>query len=88
MMAQLSNLNGFAVVDFATHKEIARIKHPDEPSGFGIEEGRGGTPSHGIGVAPDGKTLWVNSVLANAVFAYSLPNLKVLGYSALPTLEL
>ena len=52
------------------------------------KEGRGGTPSHGIGVTPDGKTLWVNSVLANAVFAYSLPDLKVLGYAALPTLEL
>jgi YVTN family beta-propeller protein len=87
MYVQLSNLNGFAVVDFSTHKEIARIKHPDEPSGFGIQEGRAGTPSHGIGVAPDGKTLWVNSVLANAVFAYSLPDLKVLGYAQLPTLE-
>jgi YVTN family beta-propeller protein len=84
---QLSDLNGFAVVDFATHKEIARIKHPDEPSGFGVDEGRTGTPSHGIGVAPDGKTLWVNSVLANAVFEYSLPDLKVMGYAALPTLE-
>jgi YVTN family beta-propeller protein len=31
-------------------------------------------------VAPDGKTLWVDSSLANAVFIYSLPDLKVLGY--------
>jgi len=55
------------VVDLRTHKEIARIKHPDEPNGFGAIEGRLGTPSHGIGVAPDNKTLWVNSVLANSV---------------------
>jgi YVTN family beta-propeller protein len=87
MFVQLSDLHGFAVVDFATHKEVARIKHPDEPSGFGEEEGRLGTPSHGIGVAPDGKTLWVNSVLANAVFVYSLPDLKVLGYAMLPSVE-
>jgi YVTN family beta-propeller protein len=87
MFVQLSNLHGFAVVDFATHKEVARIKHPDEPSGFGVEEERVGTPSHGIGVAPDGKTLWVNSVLANAVFVYSLPELKVLGYATLPSVE-
>lgn len=84
---QLSDLNGFAVVDFATHKEIARIKLPDNPTGFGAQEGRLGTPSHGIGVAPDGKTLWVNSVVANAVFAYSLPDLKVLGYAELPALD-
>ena len=37
-------------------------------------------PSHGIGVSPDNKTLWVDSSIANAVFAYSLPDLKVLGY--------
>jgi YVTN family beta-propeller protein len=85
IFVQLSNLHGFAVVDFATHKEVARIKHPDEPSGFGKQEGRLGTPSHGIGVAPDGKTLWVNSVLANSVFVYSLPDIKLIGHAELPT---
>ena len=88
MFVQLSNVHGFAVVDFATHKEVARIKHPDEPNGFGAIEGRLGTPSHGIGVAPDGKTLWVNSVIANAVFVYSLPDIKLIGYAALPTLDM
>jgi YVTN family beta-propeller protein len=81
---QLSNFNGFAVVDFAKRAEVARIKLPDEPSGFGIAEGRMGTPSHGIGVAPDGKSLWVNSTVANAVFKYSLPDLTVMGYAPLP----
>lgn len=81
---QLSNFNGFAVVDFATRAEVARIKLPDHPGGFGTAEGRTGTPSHGIGVAPDGKSLWVNSTLANAVFKYSLPDLTLLGYAALP----
>jgi YVTN family beta-propeller protein len=87
MFVQLSNLNGFAVVDFATHEETARIKLPSEPTGFGVTEGRLGTPSHGIGVAPDGKTLWVNSTTANSVFVYSLPDLKVLGHVALPELR-
>jgi YVTN family beta-propeller protein len=82
---QLSNLHGFAVVDFASRKEVARVKLPD--GNFGKAEWRMGTPSHGIGVAPDGKTLWVNSVLANAVFVYSLPDLKLLGHVALPLVE-
>ena len=77
MFVQLSGFHGFAVVDFKTHKEVARIKLPDQPSGGQSE---GGAPSHGIGVSPDNKTLWVNSSLANAVFIYSLPDLKVLGY--------
>ena len=88
VFAQLSNLNGFAVVDFATRKEIEKIKFPDEPTGYGAQEQRLGAPSHGIGVAPDGKTLWVTSLMANAVFVYSLPELKLQGHVALPDLKL
>jgi YVTN family beta-propeller protein len=86
--AQLSNLNGFAVVDFAERKEVGKIKLPSEPTGFGAQEQRLGSPSHGIGVAPDGKTLWVTSLSANAVFVYSLPDLKLQGHVALPELKL
>jgi len=82
---QLSGVNGFAVVDFASRKEVARIKLPDQPGGFGTAEERLGTPSHGIGVTPDGKSLWVNSTVANAVFKYSLPDLQLVGYCPLPT---
>ena len=84
IFVQLSGFNGFAVVDFAKQAEVARIKLPDQPGGFGVAEGRAGTPSHGIGVTPDGKSLWVNSTLANAVFKYSLPDLKLIGYAQLP----
>ncbi len=77
MFVQLSGYNGFAVVDFKTHEQTARIDLPSEPSGGHPE---GGAPSHGIGVSPDNKTLWVNSSPANAVFIYSLPDLKVQGY--------
>jgi DNA-binding beta-propeller fold protein YncE len=66
---------------------VARVKLPDTPSGFGVAEGRAGTPSHGIAVAPDGRTLWVDSVLANAVFAYALPDLTLLGHVSLPELR-
>jgi len=88
--AQLSNLDGFVVVDFAEKKEIQRILFPAEPRGYGVAEGRigAGVPSHGIGVAPDGKTLWVNSHRANAVFVYSTPDLAYVGYAALPDLKL
>ena len=84
IFVQLSGFNGFVVVDFAKRAETARIKLPDQPGGYGKAEGRTGTPSHGIGVSPDGKSLWVNSTLANAVFKYSLPDLTLLGYTPLP----
>ena len=72
---QLNKLSGFAVIDFATRKEVTRVELPKEPTGFGS----GGAPSHGMGVSPDGKTLWVNSRPANSVFVYSLPDHKLLG---------
>jgi YVTN family beta-propeller protein len=84
MFVQLSRLNGFAVVDFVKRAEIARIEFPDQPTGFGAAEGRLETPAHGIGVAPDGKSLWVNSTMANAVFKYSLPELDLIGHTELP----
>ena len=84
MFVQLSNVNGFAVVDFAKRIEVARIQLPAQPGGFGIAEGRTGTPSHGIAVSPDGQALWVNSTFANAVFKYSLPDLQLVGHSPLP----
>lgn len=77
IFVQLSGYNGFVVVDFKTHEEIKRIKNPEQPSGGHTE---GGAPSHGIMVSPDNKTLWVDSSPANAVFIYSLPDLKVVGY--------
>jgi len=84
IFANLNQTNGFAVVDFATHKEVQRIKNPDQPSGF--PPGCEGI-SHGIGISPDHKTLWTNSRPANAVFAYSLPDLKLLGHVSLPETE-
>lgn len=87
IFVQLSNLNGFAVVDFAKRQEVARIKLPDQPGGYGAAEVRLNTPSHGIGVAPDGKSLWIGSTIANAVFKYSLPDLKLAGHCSLPVVH-
>jgi YVTN family beta-propeller protein len=79
----LGSLNAFSVVDFAQRKEVARIKVPDTPTGYG--GGRGcESNGHGIGISPDQKTLWVNSRPSNAVFAYSLPDIKLLGHVSLP----
>jgi YVTN family beta-propeller protein len=78
IFAQLTGFNGFAVVDFSTHKELKRIKNPDLPPGK-TEVKEGSDPSHGMAVTPDGKTLVVCSRLNNYLYAYSLPDLNVLG---------
>jgi YVTN family beta-propeller protein len=88
IFVQLSDFNGFAVVDFTLRKEVARIQLPTVKVPFEADGGRATAPSHGIGVAPDGKTLWVTSIPNNAVYVYSLEDLKLVGAVALPSLEL
>lgn len=82
IFAQLTDFNGFAVVDFATHKEVNRIKNPDLPPGKSIVTA-GSDPSHGMAVTADGKTLVVCSRINNYLYSYSLPDLKLLGSAEL-----
>jgi YVTN family beta-propeller protein len=88
VFVQLAAFDGFAVLDFAKREEVARIKLPDLHTGVDMDAGRLDAPSHGIGVHPDGKTLWVTSIPQNAVFVYSLADLKLIGQVALPELKL
>jgi len=78
IFAQLTGLNGFAVIDFATRKEIKRINNPDLPPGKATVP-EGSDPSHGMAVTADGKTLVVCSRLNNHLYFFSLPELKPLG---------
>ena len=87
VFVQLSGFNGFAEVDFVSRKEVARVRLPDDPGGFGGAEERLGTPAHGIGVTPNGQSLWVNSTVANATFKYELPDLRLVGHCKLPLLQ-
>jgi YVTN family beta-propeller protein len=78
IFVQLSGFNGFAVVDFQARKEVNRVKLPEIGAGktpFLV----GGNESHGMAVTADGKTLVVNSRLNGALYAYSLPDLKLTG---------
>jgi YVTN family beta-propeller protein len=88
IFVQLSDFNGFAVVDFAARKEVARIQLPAAKAEFETDGERSTAPSHGIGVSPDGKTLWVTSIPNNAVYVYSLEDLRLVGEVALPSLTL
>jgi YVTN family beta-propeller protein len=78
MFVQLSDLNGFAVVDWATRKEVRRIDLPKlAPGKTPVLEG--GNASHGMAVTSDGKKLVVDSRLNSAVYVYALPDLTLLG---------
>ena len=41
-------------------------------------QGLQGSPSHGLAITPDGKTLWAKSKYYDSVIAYSLPDYRLL----------
>jgi YVTN family beta-propeller protein len=78
IFVQLTELNGFAVVDFATRKEVTRVALPPiAPGKKPVLEG--GNASHGMAVTADNRLLVVDSRLNSAVYVYSLPDLKLVG---------
>jgi YVTN family beta-propeller protein len=79
MFVQLTNLHGFAIVDWDKRKEVGRITLPELPPAERNSDGIQGAPAHGIQISPDGKTLWSTSKINSHVYAYSMPDLKYLG---------
>lgn len=79
LFVQISEFHGFVVVDFDSGTEVARVELPSIPPEDRDPGPFNAAPAHGIGVAPDGQTLWVCSRLNGYVYAYSLPDLSYLG---------
>ena len=82
ILVNLAGLNGFVVVDFETHEQIRRIENPYAGGDVRASIFSAGIriPSHGIWVAPDQQSVWVSNRWDNAVYAYSLPDLELMGY--------
>lgn len=76
---QITNFHGFLVLDWAQRKEVARITLPEIPIEKRHLDTLQGSPSHGIGVTPDGKSVWACSKINSHIYGYSLPDLKLLG---------
>jgi YVTN family beta-propeller protein len=78
LFVQIGDYNGFVVVDFQARKEVARINLPKLASGR-VPLLAGSSESHGMAVTPDQKLLVVCSRLNNALYSYSLPDMKLVG---------
>ena len=81
LFVQISELHGFAIVDFAARKEVGRVMLPNDVPAEKVDKGPfNASPSHGLGVASDGKTLWVTSRPNARVYVYALPDITLLGH--------
>jgi YVTN family beta-propeller protein len=76
---QLSGFHGFAVVDFEKREEIARIEHPPVPGEHAHTDGLQGAPAHGLGVSPDGKTLWSTSKVYSHAYIHDTSDFSEIG---------
>lgn len=76
IFVQLSGFHGFAVVDFDSRQEVARVEHPAATGQEAHYDGLQGAPAHGLGVTPDGKTLWSTSKVYSSVYIHTLPELE------------
>jgi YVTN family beta-propeller protein len=84
--ALANGFHGFAVIDFAQHKEVARIAMP-KPDDFRLEGElvrRNDQPTHGSGIPADGKTLWMATHYSNGTYVFSLPDLKLIKHLPAP----
>ena len=80
---QVSGHHGFVVFDWDTRTEIERITLPDVPPEQRYDSHYNGAPAHGIGVSPDGATVWSTSRMNSHVYVYSLPELELV--AGIPT---
>jgi len=71
------------VLDWDTRQEVERITLPDVPPEQRYDSTYNGAPAHGIGIAPDGRTLWSTSRMNSHVYVYSLPELELV--AGIPT---
>jgi YVTN family beta-propeller protein len=69
IIVQLSGFHGVAVLDYATRAEKWRYEFPDAPELEGLQ----GSPSHGLAVSPDQRTIWSTSKYYHAVYGFKLP---------------
>jgi YVTN family beta-propeller protein len=72
----LSDLHGFVVIDLGAKKVVRRVDLPPLPPG--TPEPYLKTYTHGLALTPDERELYVTSLPGNAVFAFSVPELKQL----------
>jgi YVTN family beta-propeller protein len=76
----LSDLHGFAIVSVPERKVLAKVRMPSRnhtPKARPYEPSN--TLTHGLALSPDGRELWVTSLLDNCLYIYDVKAGKVVG---------
>lgn len=81
MYVALANLHGFTIVDIPSQKVIERVQMPsDHPTLRPLKFETQDTLTHGLALTPDGKELWVSSLLDDCVYIYDVQLKKIVAH--------
>jgi YVTN family beta-propeller protein len=80
MFVAVADLHGFVIVDVPEKKVLERVEMPAEhptphPLKFETED----TRTHGLALTPDGRELWVTSLLDDCLYIYDVKAKKIVG---------
>lgn len=79
IFVQISDFHGFYVIDFDRRTVVQKVALPELPLTEVSDDGLQNSPAHGLVITPDGRTLWSTSKANDRVYAYSLPDLELIG---------
>lgn len=73
----LTDFHGFVIASIPQCKVVGRVELPPAPPSHCPLEPH--TPTHGLGLSPDGAQLWVTSLADSLVYVYDIPAKRLLG---------
>jgi YVTN family beta-propeller protein len=80
MFVAVADLHGFVIVDIPEKKVVERVEIPAEhPAAHPLQYETADTHTHGIALTPDGRELWVTSLLDDCVYIYDVKAKKIVG---------
>ena len=75
LYSALTDLHGFVIASIPDRRVITRVELPPAPPSSCILEPR--TPTHGLELTPDSKSLWVTSLGDGGVYVYDVATKKI-----------
>ena len=80
MFVAVADLHGFVVVDIPSKRVLQRVEMPAQhPTPHPLQYESADTRTHGLGLTPDGKELWLTSLLDDCVYVYDIIAKKFVG---------
>jgi YVTN family beta-propeller protein len=80
MFVAVADLHGFVIVDFPDKRVLERVEMPAEhPTPHPLQYETADTRTHGLALTPDGRELWVSSLLDDCVYIYDVKAKKFVG---------